>query len=171
MKRQIEYFSMRSFFARVLLFLAMGANVFFFSSCGDDKDDIYPVIYMSGENAFPLNCSVVRPGESFTFRAVFSDNRELGAYSIEIHHNFDHHTHSTDVVECEMEPEKEPDQPFQFIEEYEIPPGQKHYEAEVEISVPDTVDRGDYHFMIRLTDASGWQTLKGISIKIMDEEE
>ncbi|MGM0376156.1 MAG: DUF4625 domain-containing protein [Bacteroidota bacterium] len=162
---------MRAFVAKALLFLGIGAHVFFFGSCSDDnKDDIYPVIDMSRVNAFPLNCAVVHPGESFTFRAVFSDNRELGAYSIEIHHNFDHHTHSTDAVECEMEPDKKPDQPFKFIEEYDIPPGQKQYEAQVDISLPDTVDTGDYHFMVRLTDASGWQTLKGISIKILDEE-
>lgn len=171
MKIQINQFIMRAFVAKALVFLGIGVHVFFFVSCNDDnKDDIYPVIDMSEENAFPSNCAVVHPGETFTFRAVFSDNRELGSYSIEIHHNFDHHTHSTDVEECEMEPDKEPDQPFKFIEEYDIPPGQKQYEAQVDISVPDTIDTGDYHFMVRLTDASGWQTLKGISIKILDEE-
>lgn len=160
---------MNSLFLRALVFLGL-ITAFFISSCSDDKDDVYPEIDMSGEEAFPVNCSVVYPGESFTFRAVFTDNRELGAFSMEIHNNFDHHTHSTDVVECEMEPEKEPVNPFHLIEEYNIPPGQVSYDAEVEIFVPGDVDTGDYHFMVRLSDDSGWQTLKGIAFKILPRE-
>jgi len=143
---------------------------FFISACSDDKDDIYPEIDMSGEDAFPLNCSVVHPGETFTFRAVFTDNRELGAFSLEIHDNFDHHTHSTDAMECEMEPEKKPVQPFHFIEDYDIPPGMTKYEAEVNIFVPDTVDAGDYHLMVRISDVSGFTTIKGIAMKILAPE-
>ncbi len=141
------------------------------SGCSsENKDDINPIIDMTGNDAFPVNCSVIHPGETFTFKAVFSDNDELGAFSLEIHDNFDHHTHSTDVVECEMEPDKEPVNPFHLIEEYDIPSGLVSYEAEVDIAVPEDVDTGDYHFMVRLTDASGWQTLKGIAIKIMLRE-
>ncbi len=165
----IKRFKIMSLFSKMLIFLGL-ISAFFISSCSDDKDDIYPDIDMSGEDAFPLNCSVVHPGESFTFRAVFTDNQELGAFSIGIHNNFDHHTHSTDVVECEMEPEKEPVNPFHLIEEYNIPSDLVSYEAEVDISVPEDVDTGDYHFMVRLTDASGWQTLKGISMKIQAKE-
>lgn len=136
----------------------------------DDKDDLYPVIDMTGESAFPVNCSVVHPGESFKFRAVFTDNRELGAFSIEMHNNFDHHTHSTDVVNCEMEDDKNPQDPFKLIGEWDISAGIDYYEADVEIFVPAGKDTGDYHFMVRLTDASGWQTLKGISMKIQAKE-
>ncbi len=154
--------------SRLLFLLAI---LLFTGACEhDDKDDVYPVIDMSDEEAFPVNCSVVHPGETFTFRAVFVDNRELGAFSIEIHNNFNHHTHSTDIVECEPEPEKEPENPFHLIEEYDISPGYEIYEAEVEIAVPESVDTGDYHFMVRLTDAAGWQTLKGIALKILPRE-
>ena len=154
---------------RTLLSVLM-ISFFLFSSCSDDKDDMYPVVDMSGSDAFPVNCSVVHPGETFTFRAVFTDNEELSAFSIEAHDNFDHHTHSTDAVECEMEPEKEPVNPFHLLEEYNIPSGLTSYEAEVEIFVPEDVDTGDYHFTVRLTDAAGWQTLKGIAIKILPRE-
>lgn len=141
------------------------------NSCSDeDKDDIYPNIDMTGDDAFPVNCSVLHPGDTFTFRALFTDNEELDAFSLEFHDNFDHHTHSTDVVDCEMEPDKEPINPFQLIEEYNIPPGLTSYEAAVDVSIPEDVDTGDYHFMVRLTDASGWQSLKGIAIKILPQE-
>jgi hypothetical protein len=43
----------------------------------------------------------------------------------------------------------------------------KSYEATTQITIPADVDPGDYHFMIRLTDKEGWQTLKGLSIKIL----
>nr|WP_229206214.1 DUF4625 domain-containing protein [Dyadobacter fermentans] len=38
--------------------------------------------------------------------------------------------------------------------------------ANQQIDVPADIDPGDYHFMIRLTDKEGWQTIRGISIKI-----
>ncbi|WP_291862275.1 DUF4625 domain-containing protein [Marinilabilia sp.] len=51
-----------------------------------------------------------------------------------------------------------------------MPSGLTSYEAEVDILVPEDADTGDYHFMVRLTDAAGWQTLKGIAIKILPRE-
>jgi len=130
------------------------------------KDDESPVIDMSAADAFPQNCSIVKRGESFIFRAKFTDNLELGSYSIEMHHNFNHHTHSTSGVTCEMEPVKSAVNPFLKISEYSIPAGLKTYDAEIEVIIPAGVDTGDYHFMVRLTDKSGWQTFKGISMKI-----
>ncbi len=44
------------------------------------------------------------------------------------------------------------------------------YDAKVDITVPDDIDTGDYHFMVRLTDKSGWQQLKAISIKIIERQ-
>lgn len=96
----------------------------------------------------------------------FSDNEELGAFSLDIHHNFDHHTHSTDPLPCELGPIKDPVNPFRLIKEYQIPSGLTSHLAEVEISIPADVDPGDYHLMVRLTDKAGWQTLRGISIKV-----
>jgi hypothetical protein len=61
---------------------------------------------------------------------------------------------------------KTPVKPFLFIQNYNIPAGLKQHEATAQIVVPADVDPGDYHFMIRLTDKEGWQTIKGLSIKI-----
>lgn len=140
-----------------------------FSSCqNDDHDDELPLINMSAAEAFPVNCVTVYRGEAFEFRAVFADNIELGSFSIEMHHNFDHHTHSTDAVQCEMDPVKTPVSPFRWIENYTIPSGLQRYEATASITIPTTVDTGMYHFMVRLTDAAGWQTFRGISVRIAD---
>jgi hypothetical protein len=142
----------------------------FISSCSSDNaaiDTEYPVIDITGTGAFPIQCSTIERGKTFTFKATFNDNVELGSYSLDIHHNFDHHTHSTEVTTCETEAVKKPVNPMLFINNYTIPNGVKSYEATAQITIPADVDPGDYHFMIRLTDKEGWQTLKGLSIKIL----
>lgn len=142
----------------------------FISSCsGDDAetDTEYPTIDISAADSFPIQCSTIERGQTITFKAAFNDNLALGSYSLDIHHNFDHHTHSTEVESCEMDEVKKPVKPMLFINNYTIPEDVKNYEAITKISIPADVDPGDYHFMIRLTDKEGWQTLKGLSIKIL----
>ncbi|MFT3737985.1 MAG: DUF4625 domain-containing protein [Breznakibacter sp.] len=131
-----------------------------------DVDDVAPVIDMSFAGAFPQNCQQVNRGETFVFKARFTDNTELGSFNIDVHHNFDHHSHSTDAGECDFDEKKTAVTPFVFIQEYDIEPGQKEYAAEISIAIPENVDTGDYHLMISLTDHEGWNTVKGISIKI-----
>lgn len=150
-----------------LFFLTFSA---LFTACSSDNDNIdteYPVIDISASNAFPIQCSQINRGQKITFRASFSDNAALGSYSLDIHHNFDHHTHSTEVTDCETDPVKKPVKPMLYINSVTIPDGLKSYEAVQEITIPEDIDPGDYHFMIRLTDKEGWQTLKGLSIKIL----
>jgi len=129
-------------------------------------DTVYPEISMEGQQAFPKQCSVVKRGTKFVFRALLSDNAQLGSLNVDIHHNFDHHTHSTELQECDLAPVKQALKPFLLIKNVMIPAGLKSYEVNTEIEVPADVDPGDYHFMIRLTDKEGWQTIKGLSIKL-----
>ncbi len=137
-------------------------------SCSkEERDDELPEIIMSEAGHFPQNCDTLYLGESFTLRARFKDNVELGSYSIDIHNNFDHHSHSTEMSECPMDPKKTPVNPFRLIEQFDIPEGKREYDAMQVISIPADVDHGDYHLMVRLTDKTGWQAIRGISIKIM----
>ncbi|WP_025762367.1 DUF4625 domain-containing protein [Dyadobacter tibetensis] len=131
-----------------------------------DIDTVYPVIETDGTNSFPVQCSRVKRGEPFVFKATFSDNRQLGAFSLDIHHNFDHHTHSTEVSNCQTDKVKVPKNPFLFIKSFDIPANLTRFEASQQIDIPADIDPGDYHFLIRLTDQEGWQTIKGISFKI-----
>ncbi|MGO3807509.1 MAG: DUF4625 domain-containing protein [Sphingobacterium sp.] len=130
-------------------------------------DTEYPVIDIGAVNAFPKQCDTVHRGDKFTFIAELKDNAELGSVSIDIHHNFDHHTHSTEVENCGLNPIKTPLKPFTLIRSYDIAAGLKTYSLQQEITIPADIDTGDYHFMIRLTDKEGWQTIKGLSIKII----
>ncbi|HWK56426.1 MAG TPA: DUF4625 domain-containing protein [Parapedobacter sp.] len=138
-------------------------------SCSKDAETVdteYPVIDGNFAGAFPQQCGTVRRGETFVFRAKFSDNVALGSFSLDVHDNFDHHSHSTEVEACDMGPVKEAEAPFKYIKSFDIPGAPKTYEAEVAIAVPADVDPGDYHFLMRVTDREGWQTLRGLSIKI-----
>lgn len=74
-------------------------------------DTTYPEIDVLTNNAFPKQCSEVLRGQSFTAKIHVSDNKELGSVSIDIHHNFDHHSHSTEVNDCNMEAIKAPVKP------------------------------------------------------------
>jgi hypothetical protein len=136
--------------------------------CRDNEaiDMQKPVIEMSVSEYFPRNCAFLKRGEIFTFKAKFSDNAELGNYNIEIHNNFDHHSHSTDSEECETDEKKIPVNAWVFNQDYSIPAGLKEFDASNEIAIPANIDAGDYHFMVRLTDKSGWQQLIAVSVKI-----
>lgn len=140
------------------------------SSCKKEKaepiDTSYPEINVSIQDAFPKQCSVLKRGETFVFRALLTDNAELGSVSVDIHHNFDHHSHSTEVSDCTMSPVKQAVKPFLLIRTFSIAAGQQSFQTNAEISVPADIDPGDYHFLIRVTDKQGWQTIKGLSIKI-----
>lgn len=142
--------------------------LFALSACKKNSEEIdteYPIIDITG-TAFPQQCAVIKRGEKFTFKAKLSDNVALGSVSIDVHHNFDHHSHSTELNECNLGEVKLPIKPFLLIKDFPLPAGQKAYEIAQEVTVPADMDAGDYHFLIRLTDKTGWQTLKGLSIKI-----
>lgn len=144
-------------------------------SCGDDNDvdKEAPVIDLSAVDAFPINCDTLYFGETFTLKVIFTDNTELGSFSLDIHNNFDHHSHSTEVTECSLDDKKEAENAYTFIEDYDIPEGSKSYETDLEITLPSSnssgsYDEGDYHFFISLTDKEGWSEQKGLSIKILN---
>ncbi|MDR2284222.1 MAG: DUF4625 domain-containing protein [Sphingobacterium sp.] len=154
------------------LIYSLTALLIIFGGCSkedhDEVDKDPPVIDILGSNYFPQQCSEIKRGQTFTFRAKFTDNKELGTYTLDIHHNFDHHNHSTEVEGCNMDAVKQPIKPFLFVEPYDIPKGSTIYIAEREITIPEDIDLGDYHFMIRLSDQEGWSDIKGLSIKITE---
>jgi hypothetical protein len=156
-------------FTFLLLMLLLGVL-----SCddGNDIDTEKPSISNDFTGSFPVNCDTLYFGEDFTVKILLKDNIELGSYSIDIHNNFDHHSHSTEVTACELWPVKVPVNPFVFIDDFAIPAGSTEFKTSLIISIPTSngngeFDEGDYHFFISLTDKEGWSTQKGLSIKIM----
>ena len=156
----------------IILFLV----VLFINSCEKEEiDKEKPAIDLNIQNAFPVNCDTLYFGETFTFRVLFTDNAGLGsddAYSMDIHHNFDHHSHSTEVTECQLSEEKDAVNPFTYIQDFSIPEGLKVHETDKTVTIPASnstgmFDEGDYHFFISVTDKEGWTAQKGLSIKIL----
>lgn len=143
------------------------------SSCSSDEPnnssrDMQKPAIVDGDVPNPIDCQQYHRGDVIPFRYIFTDNVELGNFNIEVHNNFDHHTHSTSAGDCPLDPIKDPVNPWVYNQDFAIPAGMKQYDAKVDIAIPSDIDTGDYHFMIRLTDKAGWQQLKAVSIKITD---
>ena len=134
----------------------------------EQKDMQQPVISEQGITANPIDCQQYHRGDVIPFHYVMTDDQELGAYNIEIHNNFDHHTHSTTATECPMDAQKDPKNPWVYNRDFSIPSGQRTYDARHDIQIPADIDPGDFHFMIRLTDRAGWQQLHAVAIKIVE---
>lgn len=131
-----------------------------------NNDDMERPKIENGENPLPVNCQTILRGENLSVSYLLTDNEELGAFNIEVHNNFDHHSHSTSAEDCPPDPNREPVNPWIYNQDMEIPSGSTSYELDIEIPVPADVDTGDYHFMIRLTDKAGWQSFKAVSLKM-----
>lgn len=163
---------MKSVYIYVISFLTL----FILTTCSkSDVDKEAPVIDLSIAGAFPNNCDTLYFGETFTLKIRLTDNVELGsttALSIDIHNNFDHHSHSTEVTECNLDAVKTAVNPYTLIKTFDIPEGLSEYETNLQITIPASddngeFDKGDYHFFISLTDREGWSAQKGLSIKIL----
>lgn len=155
--------------------LVASLMILLFACKKDEIDDEKPEINIDFDAAFPGNCDTLYFGETFALNLLFTDNKELGstrAFSLDIHNNFDHHSHSTEVTECDLGAIKDAVNAYAFIQTYDIPKGVKEYQAEFEITLPHgnnegVYDEGDYHFFISVTDKEGWSAQKGLSIKIL----
>lgn len=147
-------------------------GIMLINACSSDdsssNDTTKPTIDLTIANGFPTSCATVTRGTSIPFKALFKDNEQLGSYSINIHQNFDHHSHDTEVDACEFDPIKTPINPWVETLTFEIPANVSEFMATQQIDIPADIQPGDYHFMIQLTDANGWATMKGISIKIVE---
>lgn len=142
----------------------------------DEKTDTEkPVIDLSFDGTFPVNGSHLHFGEKAVVKFRLTDNSELGSFSINIHDNFDHHSHSTEEEGGEHHHHHDEDgegDAFYFSKDYEIPSGQKEYIVNEEIVIPSASDDGDafkggdYHFQITVIDKAGWSSFKALEIEI-----
>lgn len=126
-----------------------------------------PTITVNYTSGFPQGCTLLTRGETYNFRAMVTDNEALAAYSIDIHHNFDHHTHDDQVTECNLGATHKPVNPLIFVENYTITGSLIKYEINIPITIPNDIDTGDYHCALSVTDVTGWQSRTSIDIKIV----
>ena len=145
------------------------------NACQDDEkptiDTEKPLIDLTILDAFPTSCDTLYFDEPFIVKALLTDNVELGAFNIDIHNNFDHHTHSTELEQCTLGAVKTAENPYVYIQDYTLPVTNV-FTTDVSMTIPssdgiDLYDEGDYHFQIRLTDKEGWSTMKGLNVKLL----
>lgn len=150
------------------------------TSCNDKDKDITPPL-ISTDGFTPANCDIYYAGDTLHVHFLCTDDRELGNFNIEVHNNFDHHTHSTEAADCDDEhlhqgeelhdehnhaDHADAEGAWVFNQDYTIPDGCRQYTADIRIPVPDNAAEGEYHLMLRLTDKAGWQTIKSVAIHI-----
>lgn len=162
---------MKQHLKKSVLILGSILSVLACRSENENHDQEKPIIVSNYAENFPTSCATIKRGESFTFKAQFTDNVELGSYNVEIHHNFDKHKHDTEIASCPNEDPKrteKPTNPFKFNESYSIPSGRQSFSVSHKIEVPANVDTGDYHFHLKVVDKAGFHSIKAVSIKIID---
>ena len=131
-------------------------------------DEERPVLTLDYLEGFPRSCAALTKGQTYQFRIRAEDNLALASYSLDIHHNFDHHTHDDQGEKCALFQVKQPMNPMIFIENFSIENGPASYEIVIPVEIPDDVDTGDYHCQFSVTDITGWQARLAVDIKIVD---
>ncbi len=117
-------------------------------SCQDDEatDNTKPTIDIHE----PDNGDTLQIGDHVHFDADFTDDTELGSYTIEIHSNEDHHDHQKSGTEH-----------FFYKETWNFDKGLKnipidHHEVKIDSLINDEpTEAGDYHFVVYCTDNAG----------------
>lgn len=147
-----------------MLFIATSCS----SSDDDSRDTTKPTITINYAGGFPQACAELERGQTYTFKAQVTDNVALAAYSIDIHHNFDHHTHDDQLGDCDFHEDKVAVNPLLVLENYSISGDLQTYEISIDIDIPNNIDTGDYHCSYSVTDQTGWQSQTSVDIKIIE---
>ncbi|WP_108868780.1 DUF4625 domain-containing protein [Aquimarina aquimarini] len=153
-------------FIKSIFFLMILGNICSCSSDDEETDTEKPTITVNYAEGFPKSCTVLQKGNPYIIKVKAADNVALASYAIDIHHNFDHHTHDDQGAQCTLDPIKTPKSPMIFMENYPIKGEVKQYEITQSITIPEGIDAGDYHCQISVIDVTGWQSRTSIDIKI-----
>jgi hypothetical protein len=134
-----------------ILFLA-------FVSCKEDSDTEKPVINLIE----PEEDDILHIGDDVHFEVEFSDNEMLASYKVDIHPNFDGHTHA--VTKGDDEPED-----FTFQRTWTIS-GKNAAVHHHDIVIPENATPGLYHLMVYCTDAAGNESHIAVDVELSHEE-
>lgn len=141
--------------------------------CTEEIDETKPEVNLLYETTFPQNCDSLTVGETFVLKVQLTDNEALASYTVHMHHNFDHHGHTTELEACNLDPAKEDGeiiQPFNYSHSLPIEGSVQEYVTNLEIKIPEDADPGDYHLQITAVDRAGWSSFVIIAVKIIAKE-
>lgn len=141
----------------------------FLTSCSSDDDAAPDTQKPTISIVEPHNDEEIAPGGELHFEAVFTDNVELESYKIEIHDDFDDHTHAQLKSSHDLNP-------WSYEEVFQIPEGQTNFEAIQHIDIPsmfngEAISEGIYHLGVYVTDTSGNEEQAFVSIHIEHDED
>lgn len=145
----------------IISLLAM--SVFVFISCDDsDSDTTKPVIELHE----PEEGQALKIGSEYGvhFEMDLSDDVMLKSYMIEIHSNFDHHSHGKSRGAGETID-------FSFNKSYDISGKKTVHIHHHDIMIPKDATPGDYHLMVYCTDAAGNETYVARNIELSNDVE
>ncbi len=146
-----------------ILFVLSIVFAFAFTSCDDDEmaDTTSPVIELDE----PEDGDELLIGGNVHFECDFSDNVKLGSYMIEIHSNFDGHSHKARTRATGEEP-------FFFKKSYDDIAGLRNAHVHHhDVFIPENVTPGNYHLVVYCTDAAGNQSLVARDIVLSHDAE
>lgn len=123
--------------------------VFVLSSCSkDDADTTAPTIELDE----PEDGDSLLIGAEVHFECDFKDGVMLGSYMIEIHNNFDGHSHKA-------QSRADGEQPFFFKKSYDLSGLRNSHVHHHDVVIPANTQEGHYHLVVYCTDAAGNQSL------------
>jgi len=128
------------------------------NGCKEDSDTEKPVIILEE----PAEGDILQIGgeHGVHFDAEFSDNEALASYKVNIHPNFDGHTHTRSAVVRQSAAET-----VDFVFEKTWPlSGRNQAIHHHEIEIPENATPGNYHLMVYCTDAAGNETHIAINV-------
>lgn len=118
---------------------------FIFNACSDDDGDTTkPVIQLDA----PAEGANLMIGSDIHLDMDLSDNVMLSSYKIEIHNNFNGHTHGETRATDETVA-------FHFDKSWDVSGNVNTHVHHHEIVIPENATPGDYHLMVYCTDAAG----------------
>ncbi|MDR1103602.1 MAG: DUF4625 domain-containing protein [Tannerella sp.] len=144
------------------IFLITGLTALLFivcNSCREDSDTTKPVILLIE----PADDEVLQIGNEngVHFEVEFSDNEMLASYKVNIHPNFDGHTHETRADSETVD--------FEYDKSWSLS-GKNAAIHHHEIRIPENATPGAYHLMVYCTDAAGNESYIAIHVELSHEE-
>ena len=132
-----------------------------FASCDKEQGDTTkPTILLEG----PAEGGTLKVGHHVHFEMELTDDVALGSYKVEIHNNFDGHSHSKATKAHDHK------EPFAYNKEWNDIAGKRNAHIHHhEIEIPSDVALGNYHFIVYCSDAAGNETQVARNIKIAEK--
>lgn len=133
-----------------------------FLSCSDDDGDTTaPVIKLKA----PGEGAILKIGSDVHFELELYDNEMLASYKVDIHNNFDSHTH-TRALNSESNTIA-----FSFQKTWDVSGLKNASIHHHEIIIPENATPGKYHLMVYCTDAAGNESHIAYNIELSHDGE